>query len=450
MVSKNTFEALFDRKMAIMVGFFVAIGLIVLWALAWLRAMVSPSARRKSSTAVRLFPVALAVFLGILAFALPPRMESMINRVTSVEDSHIPSSISPKALDLHRKLIVSDLHADSLLWARDLNERAKQGHVDVPRMIEGNMGIQSFTIVSKVPVGLNFVSNSNSTLDQIGFVHAPAVVRGEAPVATLWSPFARAMFQCQSLHKFADRSNGKLRVLKSRQDLQDYVTKRRNDLENGVAVDYTAGFLGIEGTMALEGKLSNLQKLYDEGLRMVALAHFIDTEFAGSAQGEEHYGLTPLGKKLVRECERLGIILDVSHASHEAVKDTLAIATKPVLNSHTGVDKLAPSPRNTLDEEFIGVARTGGVTAISFFPETMGGKDIKLLINQIKYCVDLVGADHCALGSDYDGAVPVPFDVSKLAIITDLLLQKGLNEEQIRMVMGEAVVRTLEKAWPLQ
>src|SRR5262249_53808595 len=181
------------------------------------------------------------VLLAVVAwFAVPVIFENRMNRVLSASSSHA----SAQAEALHKQLIVADLHADSLLWERDLLVRGTRGHVDIPRLGEGNVAIQAFTVVTTSPRGLNIYRNSDST-DQI---EALAMVQGW-PLLTWNSPKHRALYQAAKLHEFAERSHGKLVVIGSRADLENFLATR--------TPGQVAGFLGTEGAQPLEGKLEN-------------------------------------------------------------------------------------------------------------------------------------------------------------------------------------------------
>src|SRR5579864_8111802 len=222
----------------------------------------------------------LAVMILIAAWlALPGMVERRFNRTL-----HAPSyQPSAQAEALHRKLIVADLHADSLLWGRNLLRRSSRGHIDLPRLAEGNVAIQAFTTVTTSPRGLNIYQNSDSS-DMIRYI---AMVEGWPP-RTWSSPKQRALYQASRLQKFADQSKGALVVVRSRSDLQKFLTTRGS-------AQAVAGFLGAEGAQPLEGRLGNLDELYAAGFRMMAPTHFTDTAIAGAAAGMKRDGLTDLG-----------------------------------------------------------------------------------------------------------------------------------------------------------
>ena len=364
---------------------------------------------------------------------LSARTERRLNRVADPG----PYLVAPEAADLHERLTVVDLHADSLLWGRDLLDHATTGHVDVPRMVEGNLALQVFAAATHVPRHLNYERNDDTTDD----IRLVAMVQGWPRPA--WSSrLARAEHLAWRLHDTAARSEGRLRVVTSAADLDAFLERRASD--SGVV----AGLLSIEGAHALDDDLANLDRIDAAGYRMVGLAHVFDNAFAGSGQGVAKTGLTGMGRELVAELERRRILVDVAHSSAATIDDVLAIATRPVVASHTGVRGVADHDRNLGDEHLRGIAATGGLVGIGFWPTASGGDDAASIARSIAHAVSVVGADHVGLGSDFDGAVPTPFDASGLPVLTAALLTEGLDEETIAAVVGGSAIRLLRATLP--
>ena len=142
------------------------------------------------------------------------------------------------------------------------------------------------------------------------------------------------------------------------------------------------------------------------------------------------------------------MLVDISHAATATVDDILAVATRPVVASHSGVLGSCESVRNLGDEHLRRIAGSGGVIGIGFWPEVCCGDDATAIARAIRHAVDVMGAEHVALGSDFDGAVPVPFDATGLVQITDALLAEGFGERDIRRVMGGNVLRLLAENLP--
>lgn len=380
---------------------------------------------------LRWFIFVVAV-LAVGWLLLPGIVERRFNRTLHPP----PYQPSAQAQALHRTLTVADLHADSLLWGRNLLRRSSRGHIDLPRLADGNVSIQAFTVVTTAPRKLNIYKNSDST-DQITAI---AMLEGWPP-RTWNSPKQRALYQAARLQKFAGQSKGALVIVRSRSDLQKFLTTR-------ASTHAVAGFLGAEGAQPLEGNLANLDELYSAGFRMMAPTHFTDTAIAGSAAGMSKGGLTALGRGWVRVMEDHHMLIDLAHASPATLRDVTAIAARPVIVSHTGVKGTCNNPRNLSDDELRAVARTNGVIGIGLWDTATCGTDAKATARAIHYAVNIVGADHVALGSDFDGGVTTPFDSSGWALLTDALLQEGLSEQDIHKIVGENVVRVLLEILP--
>ena len=210
--------------------------------------------------------------------------------------------------------------------------------------------------------------------------------------------------------------------METRADLAAYLAAR---VVNAVI---TAGLLSIEGAHALEDDPANVDVVADLGVRMISPAHFFDTAFGGSAHGVAHGGLTAKGREMVARMEARGVLLDVAHASARTIDDALTVSARPVIASHTGVRGIADNARNLSDEHLAGIAASGGVVGIGFWDTACGGPDAASIARSIAYCVERIGPSHVALGSDWDGAVGVPFDAAGTVRLVDALLDVGLDE----------------------
>ncbi|HEX5731901.1 MAG TPA: dipeptidase [Blastocatellia bacterium] len=379
--------------------------------------------------------VVVVLLLGLAAFffILPGYLEKSMN----VTLNPPPYTASERACELHKRLLVADLHSDSLLWDRDLLDRATRGHVDIPRLIEGNVALQAFTVVTKTPKGQNIESNDDST-DNITIL----AIAQRWPISAWSSLKERALYQASRLHEAAARSGGRLVVIRSADDLTRYLERRK--AEQAI----TAGLLGIEGAHALDQDLANIDALFDAGFRMMAPTHFFDNDLAGSAHGVEKGGLTEKGREMVRRMEAKRMIVDLAHASGKTIEDVLAIATRPVVVSHTGVRGTCDNTRNLSDEQIRAIARTGGMIGIGYWDTAVCGQDAAAIARAIRHTANLVGVEHVALGSDYDGAIPAPFDTTGVVQITDALLAEGFSEADIEKIMGGNVIRLLLATLP--
>ncbi|HKG56145.1 MAG TPA: dipeptidase [Candidatus Limnocylindrales bacterium] len=348
-----------------------------------------------------------------------------------------PYPASDRALALHATLDVVDLHADSLLWGRDLLVRGDRGHVDVPRLIDGGVALQGLAVCTQVPRKINLDRNDDRSDDVLLLALAQ-----RWPPTTWRSRLARALHQAARAQRFADASEGRLTIVRSRADLATHVSRRASDRQ------VTAAFLAIEGAHALDGDAANVDVLADAGFRMMSPTHFFDNAFGGSVHGVAKGGLTGRGREMVERMESRSMLVDVSHASVATIDDVLAMATRPVVASHTGVLGSCTSVRNLSDEHLRAIAATGGVVGIGFWPEVCCGDDAAAIARSVRHGVDVIGVEHVGLGSDFDGAVPVPFDATGLVQVTDALLEAGFRDDDVRRVMGGNVLRLLAENLP--
>ena len=374
------------------------------------------------------------VFLLFAILTLPILVDKNMNSVSD----HPTFDVSEEALKLHETLFIGDWHADSHLWNRDLSKRYKRGHVDIPRLQEGNVALQMFTTVTKSPRGQNYEKNETSASDNITSL---AVIQ-RWPIKT-WSSLAeRAIFQANKVHKLATNDVDNFMLIKSQADLNNFIQKRSSNKS------FVGGLIGTEGSHALDGDLENVTRLYDEGFRMMSLHHFFDNRLGGSLHGISGQGLTKFGEKVVLEIEKLDIILDVSHSSENVVKDVLKISNRPIVVSHTGFYGHCPSPRNINDNLMEDIARKGGLIAIGYWDAAVCDNTPKSVAEAIHYGIKLVGAGHVALGSDFDGTINPGFDTAELVAITHELLELGIDDNSIRLVMGENMLNFLQENLP--
>jgi microsomal dipeptidase-like Zn-dependent dipeptidase len=358
--------------------------------------------------------------------------------MNAVERPADPFAISPGARALHAELRVVDLHADPLLWPRDLLERADHGQVDVPRLVEGRVALQVFGVATQSPLGLNFERNAADALD----MQTPlTIASGWGPRA--WtSRLARALHQAELLRTAAAASDGRLRLIATRRDLAEHLAAFAEDPAR------TAAFLGLEGMHALDGRVEALDELAAAGFRMIGFAHFFDNAFAGSSAGEEKHGLTALGQRALARMDELGLIADLAHASPATLRDVLAQTTRPAVVSHTGVQATCPGPRNLSDEEVRLVAAGGGLIGIGAFEGAVCDTAPRAVARAMRHVRDLVGIEHVALGSDFDGAVTTAFDVSENAVLVEALLAEGFTPDEVRLALGENALVLLARLLP--
>ncbi len=344
---------------------------------------------------------------------------------------------------LHARLFVADLHADQLLWTRDLLERSRTGAVDLPRLQEGNVALQVFSVVTTATAGPEFRRSASPWRDAI----TPLALLQRWPPATWTSRFARARHQAARLDDAVRRAGGALRPIRTAADLAALRAARDAARAHGTARPVGA-LLALEGLQAIEGDAAKLDALYDAGFRMLGFAHLHDNEATGSVHGLVQGGLTALGRDVLRHAEARGMVVDLAHASPAAFDEALALATKPVVVSHTGVRGTCDNPRNLSDAQLRKVAANGGVVGIGSWERAVCGTMPADVARAVRHAVDIAGIDHVALGSDWDGAVKTAVDAAHVALITAALQDAGFGAGDIRKIMGENAARVLAATLP--
>ena len=381
--------------------------------------------------------IAIAILVPLLAAAFflfaPGIVESSMNKVVA---TRLPT-VTPEVRALHKTLPIADLHADSLLWNRDLLERSGRGHVDLPRLESGNVALQIFSSVTKTPKGQNYDANGADSDN----VTALAIAQLQPP-RTWDSLLERSLWHAEKLERAEAASDGRMRIVRTRADV------RRLLADRAAGTNVTGAMLSIEGLHNLEGGLENVARLDAAGFRMAGLVHFFDNELGGSMHGLAKGGLTPFGRQVIRAMEERGMIVDVAHSSPTTVRDVLAMARRPVVFSHGGVQATCQVNRNLSDDQIRGIAATGGLIGIGYWDAAICDTSPAAVAAAIAHVRDLVGIDHVALGSDFDGAVTTGFDTSQLVYVTQALADRGFTGEEIRKVMGGNLLRLLEQTLP--
>lgn len=377
--------------------------------------------------------------IGIAAFVFFGILPARVGRQMNTLRARPPYTISEAARTVHDALFIADLHADSLLWCRDLSERSEWGHVDIPRLREANVAIQTFTAVTKSPAGQNIHINSADTRDQI----TALVIAQRWPPRTWFSLCERALYQARRMQEFVTRDD-RLILLRTSTDLERLAARRLKEKS------FAGVLLGIEGLHCLEGELDSIDTLFAAGFRMMAPTHFFDNELGGSAHGESNGGLTPFGREAIHRMDERKIIIDLAHASAALIDDVLAQTSRPVLVSHSGVRGTCDNERNLSDEQIQAIAAGGGLIGIGLWKTAVCGEDAADTARAMKYVADLVGVEHVALGSDFDGNVRAPFDVTGLPLVTDELVKAGFSDDDIGRIMGGNVREFLLHNLPVE
>lgn len=347
-----------------------------------------------------------------------------------------------QARTLHRRAIVIDTHCDTTQRLLDPNwnlaQRHDDGHVDIPRLREGGVDAVFFAIFASPP--LEHGAGLAATRHQINVIESTIERHGEfIDCATTAGEVRQAIL------------NGKIAIL-----------------------------IGLEGGYLIDDSLDHLREYHQRGATYLTLTHGLHTTWADSSGVHEplmplHGGLTPFGNDVIRELNRLGMMVDISHASEGTVRDVLEISVAPIIATHSSCFAVSPHRRNLSDELIRAVAKTGGVVQINFasafidpeFPPIdvkalkafRASREAKkkpfmdhvtplsILADHFEHALKLVGPDHVGIGSDFDGVFAVPQgmeDCSKLPYLTAELLRRGHKEDDLVKVLGGNVLRVMD------
>ena len=231
------------------------------------------------------------------------------------------------------------------------------------------------------------------------------------------------------------------------------IARKASDIRAAKAAGKLAAVLVIENSEAVERSLNILRSLYTLGVRSIGLTHNLNT-WASTGNDEEDMGggLTRFGMALVKEMNRLGMLVDVSHISERGFWDVLEISEHPVIASHSNCKTLCRHPRNLSNEQLKALAANGGVVGITFVPGFLTidvwqkMPPLAQLLNHIAYAIDIAGIDHVGIGSDFDGGGDLLKDAGEFIKIAEGLSERGYSDEDIRKVLGENHLRVFEAA----
>jgi len=384
--------------------------------------------------------IVLYLFVGLVGLAAlgyftiaAPIADARFNVTPPAPDK----PLSDRAQAVHRELMVADLHNDLLLWPRDPLQRYDRGHSDVPRLRDGGVGLQVFAAVTQVPRNRSYQGTDAESLDQIPFL----VAAQRWPVRTWFSRRERALYQARKLRRTVDRADD-VTLLRTKADLENALLKRADTPKP------LATLLAVEGLHALEGEVKAVDTLVDAGYRMMSLTHLHDNALGGSSTGLEKGGLTEFGRRVLERLKERSVTIDLAHASEALMEDVLARTEEPVVVSHTGIRATCDSPRNLRDQHIKAIAAQGGVIGVGIWSRAVCDTTFAGTARAMRHVADLVGVDHVALGTDFDGTVSVPVDAADLPHLTEALLEVGFAPEEIRKIMSENVVRVLRQTLP--
>ena len=359
-----------------------------------------------------------------------------------------------RARTLAAEAIGIDSHIDTvqrvLVMGEDLGKRWDAGHVDIPRLQEGGT---------------------------------------HAPFFALWVPvyFPGA----EAVRRTLDLRDAMQSVLDTHKDQMELATTAA-DIRRIVKAGKISVFLTVEGGHTIDDDLRVLRMFYQLGVRSMTLTHSRNNNWADSATDKPvHNGLTDFGREVVREMNRLGMLVDVSHVADKTFYDTLSVTSKPVIVSHSSMRAISPVPRNVTDEMLWALAKNGGVIGISFGEGFVNPKDAEALesaiktettgpaltgralddyaaedvrnlfgtrvkvaatvadvVDHIDHAVRIAGIDHVGIGSDFDGVSGPPNgldDVSKMPALIEVLLQRGYAERDVKKILGENYLRVIRE-----
>src|SRR5271163_1119284 len=375
-------------------------------------------------------------------FAISLVLGGVLSLVAVTTKSQTQTNVSPAARELHFQSIVVDTHDDTtqrLLDPKfDFGARHSDGSVDIPRMRAGGLSAIFFSI------------------------WIPGTVTGPTAVQ-------RALDQIAAVRETVARHPNDLVLCTTAEDIR-----------HAKAAGKIAVLLGVEGGHMINNSLANLDKFFALGVRYMTLTHTVNTDWAdASTDKAAHNGLTDFGKQVVREMNRLGMMIDISHVADKTFWDALGASSAPLIASHSSCRALCDVPRNMTDEMIVALAKKGGVVQVNFncgflsqrsadagktVPSSSlpgsKGEDATIaeyrkmvppatladVVAHIDHIVKIAGVGAAGIGSDFDGVFCTPVgleDVSKFPSLTRALLEKGYSAEDIRKIYGENTLRVM-------
>ncbi|MCL6634176.1 MAG: dipeptidase [Peptococcaceae bacterium] len=316
-----------------------------------------------------------------------------------------------RAAALHRESLVLDAHCDTLTAMpgqnRRLGEWSGLGQLDLPRLKAGGVKVQFFAAFIAPEFKKTALKRALELID-LFYSEMEANPKDAVPVR---SPL---------------------------------------EIEQAVASGRIAALLSIEGGEALQGSMGVLRMLHRLGVRSLTLTWNGSNELGHGVGpgGEGAGGLTAFGAEVVKEMNRLGMLVDVSHLSEQGFWDVIRISGQPVIASHSNCRALCEHPRNLSDEQIRALAAKGGVMGVTFVPAFLGGArpSVKAVLDHIGHAVAVGGVECVGLGSDFDGTGELPAglaDCTKMPFLTEGLLERGYGDAEIKKILGENFLRVI-------
>lgn len=405
----------------------------------------------------KFFSLTLALLLSLSTISVTAQQPA-----TSAQPREAPrdEKLWKKALDIHRKAIVVDTHNDILSMMIDDNydlgvSSVGKYHTDIARMKQGGLTAEFFSVY----IDRSFARDGGSA--------------------------RRALDMIDYVYRAAERYPNDLMMAYSTADI------RRAKKQNKIAA-----LMGIEGGHGIEDSLMALRDFYRLGIRYMTLTHNNTNNWADACCDEaKHNGLSDFGKEVVREMNRIGMLVDVSHVSDKTMSDVLDVSTAPVIASHSSARALGDRPRNIPDDLLRRFAKNGGVVMVNFYPgfidknviaaskerdarlkpqmdeiratykedakrlaeeisklqaaNPLPATPLSVLIDHFDHIAKVAGIDHVGIGSDFDGIPSLPVgmeDISKLPVVTYELLKRGYSEKDVKKVLGDNFMRAFAQA----
>lgn len=368
----------------------------------------------------------------------------------------------------HKEAFVADLHCDAIgryLKSEDLSKDLPTGHVDIPKLKKGGIDLQVFACFSPAP---------SNELEK-------------------WQSAKNVLRQIDAVYNLVDKNNQDLILITKPEQISEL------EENNKIGV-----LIGIEGGYAIENDLALLRDFYLLGVRIMTLTHWTHTDWA-DASGDtitRFGGLNPFGEQVVKEMNRLGMIIDISHVHDETFWDVINLSSKPIVASHSCCRALSKHHRNLTDDMLRALAQNGGVVGINFEPGYLKAEfwherekikkelteklglptrrdkqrkvdqkklkkyrqelkrktekllekyqiDFKLVVDHIEHVIQVTGSfDNVGLGSDFDGISTTPLGVKNASYIPNItkeLIKRGYGKEEIRKILGLNFLRVFKK-----
>jgi membrane dipeptidase len=350
------------------------------------------------------------------------------------------------------KIPILDGHNDSLNMMfvpgekkRPFLQETDSGHIDLPRAKRGGLCGGFFSIFVPHPEQKKHETPPSASQEQ-----PPIRMSDLKPV-----DFSYA-------HPLAKKGIESFFALESESYREFRVVRRIEEIHTALEKDALFAVIHFEGAEPIDPRLESLQRFYEQGLRSIgivwsrknAFGHGVNFEFPGSP--DMGPGLTDAGKELVRECNRLGVMLDLSHLNEKGFWDVERMSEAPLVATHSCVHALCQSPRNLTDRQLDAIRASGGIVGINFSVKFLreDGKEIpdtplSKLVRHFCYIADRIGVDHLALGSDFDGTT-IPSEISDVAGLPKLvgaLRDGGFDEEALEKIGMKNWLRVLSKTW---